>query len=159
MRVLFFVLFLLSAVFSIWSSLETVFYTPQVLDLAADYYADYPYYVLLGFLFWGGLGLCYALIRKNSWEYSLSLVWVWTNIASLLFVAAILPFNNVLSLRYLMASTPIEERDIGNLAEMVGTGVFAATIIVAVVLSMLLSFFSLWLLTKNRDYFSNTNAV
>lgn len=159
MRVIFLILFIISAASGIWTSLDAVFYTPKLFDLAAEYHVIYPYYILLGFYFWGGFALFYTLLRRNEWGYGLGLVWVWTNIINVVLFAVTMSLNTTLLFRYFLAATPADERNISGLAESVGSGAYTAGIVAGSLGVALFGFIYLWILIRNRDYFSNTSAI
>lgn len=159
MRVIFLVLFVTSAGSSIWGSIDVIFYTPELFDVAQDYDLTYPYYILLGFFFWGGLAVCYTLLRRNEWGYGFGLIWIWANIVFVTLIAIVAVLDTTFIFRYLIASTPAAERDIASIAEIVGSGIFTVGMVVFCLGSAFFGFVFLWLLIKNRDYFSNTSSI
>ncbi len=153
MRILFIIVTVISILLTLLWTLDEVFVTTGIFDLAEQYYVSIPYYIFVGFSFWGSLGLLFALVFRKQWGYPLALGLIW---ASIIFTTAFFAagfFDETFMFKYMLTITPPADRDIDLLAEMYGTPVSRYPSVAGFIVSGAAYYFYLRLTRRNKDYF------
>ncbi len=155
MRIWFLLLMVISISFGIWETVDAVFFTPGIFDVAESYYFEFPLYAYFGFSFWGGLALLFALMTRKEWGYPLAFTYIIINFAVALLIGVVNILDETFMLKYLLAIAPPSERDIGFIAEYVAAPSTQLRAKVGLIVILLPSAYYLWLVRRNREYFCN----
>lgn len=155
MRIIFVILMIISIISGIWTAIDPLFFNPEIFDIAEEYNFIIPYYGILGFAFWGGLAMFYAIVTRKSWGYPLAIAWIVLGITFTGIMGMAVFLDDTFLFKYLLATTPPEQRDIAVIAEMSS---MTTVIIVTNAINLFIfcfGFVYLLLAYLNRNYFCN----
>lgn len=155
MRVIFVILMVISILSGLWTAIDPLLFNPEIFEIAEEYHFIIPYYGILGFCFWGGLAMFYAIITRKTWGFPLTIAWIVLGIIFTGIVGLTVFLDSTFLFKYMLATTPPQERDIALIAEM--SSIPEVVIITNTINLFVFCFGFVYLLLAylNRDYFCN----
>lgn len=133
---------------------------PVSFALVFDHYGlPFLYDGSAGIIIFGGIGLVYAIFRKNEWGYTLGISWLGFCTFYTLFSIGVSILDKPTIEDFVIARGISAGGDFQLFTEYVGSELFDYMLFGAFGAYMFAYLFFIWRLILNRDFFSNPNTI
>ncbi|PHR00094.1 MAG: hypothetical protein COB29_16250 [Sulfitobacter sp.] len=144
---------------AIGKSIESPFLKVGAIRIFEKYNISFAYDITIGLSIFGGIGLLYALTRRNTWGYQLGLIWLWNGILSTVFMAIVSIFDKDLFVNLMIERRISQGREYHRIAAFVNSQMYEIIMVGAFLVMLLIGFLFLRKVIRHKDFFSNPSAL